>query len=558
MNSILHERRYLIPFRSLLLPHIFCDTLVIGSGVAGLRAAIAAAEHGDVILVTKSEPGRSSTSWAQGGVAAVLDSDPESLDSHLSDTLDAGCALSDPEIARIAVESAAERIAELESWGMRFDREASGRPALGLEGGHHRARILHSDGDATGAELSRCLLQRVEGDRRIRLFDNCFALDLLTPTESPGAPVLGAVTHHPRYGLQIIWAWATILATGGLSNVYRESTNPAVVTGDGAAMAYRAGATLADMAFVQFHPTTLYVAGAPRHLITEAVRGEGARLVDRRGERFMEGRHEMADLAPRDVVSRSIVEHLAETGDTHVFLDATMFPPGRFAQRFPGIYGRLAEFGIDPQTDLIPVHPAAHYSIGGVWTDADGRTAAPGLYAVGEVACNGLHGANRLASNSLLDGLVFGERAGRVCVEAREQKNSGLPEPPGPKKIISDIPISTRGELDLADVRSSLRSVMWRHVGISRSGDEMEDVREMIDFWARYTLDKIFDEPAGWETQNMLSLASLICESARFRRESRGTHFRSDFPDLDDRYLGHDMQSRHEPAVTLTSAVSHA
>lgn len=542
MHPLFDERRYLIPFRGSLLPQIFCDTLVIGTGIAGLTAALSAAEHGEVILLRKSPLQRSSSAWAQGGIAAVTSDQPDDIESHVQDTLAAGGDLCDPRIVREVVAASGQAIDDLQRWGMEFDRNESGDIDLGREGGHRKPRILHADGDATGRMIVQCLGRQVSAHPSIRIFDDCFALDLLTPTnDGCEGPVLGAITSHPKHGLQMIWAWATVLATGGCSQVYRESTNPPASTGDGIAMAYRAGAKIADMAFVQFHPTTLYVAGAERSLITEAVRGEGGHLVDRRGQRFMTEQHEMAELAPRDVVSRAILSHLGRTGDTHVFLDCRHFESGYFARRFPGIAEQLSRFAINPQTDLIPVHPSAHYTIGGVWTDDQGRTNLPGLYACGEVTCTGLHGANRLASNSLLEGLVFGKRAGQTCFEARENGANGHRPP---RKIISDIPLSPRGELDLNDVRSSLRSVIWRHLGIVREESLMADVRQMIDFWAQYTLDKIFDEPAGWETQNLLLIASMICESARWRTESRGTHARDDFPKPDDALRCHDVRQR--------------
>lgn len=544
MHPLFDERRYLIPFRGTLLPQIFCDTLVIGTGIAGLTAALTAAEHGEVIVLRKSPLERSSSAWAQGGIAAVTSGRATDIDSHIQDTLAAGGDLCDQRIVREVVEASGDAIDDLVRWGMKFDRDETGEIDLGREGGHREPRILHADGDATGRMIVQCLGQRVAAHPSIRVFDSCFALDLLTPTtDGREGPVLGAITHHPKYGLQMIWAWSTVLATGGCSQVYRESTNPPASTGDGIAMAYRAGAKIADMAFVQFHPTTFYVAGAERSLITEAVRGEGGYLVDRRGQRFMVDQHEMAELAPRDVVSRSIIAHLVRTGDTHVFLDCRHFESGYFARRFPGIAEQLSRFAIDPETDLIPVHPSAHYTIGGVWTDDHGRTNLPGLYACGEVSCTGLHGANRLASNSLLEGLVFGRRCGSVCVESREDGANGHRPP---RKIISDIPLSPRGELDLDDVRSSLRSVIWRHLGIVREESLMADVRQMIDFWAQYSLDKIFDDPEGWETQNLLLIASLICESARWRAESRGTHARDDYPEPDDAFRCHDIRQRFE------------
>lgn len=517
------QRRYLIPFRSQLLPAIFSETLVIGSGVAGLRAALAAAEHGEVILLAKDELSRSNTEWAQGGIAAVLAED-DSSSEHINDTLTAGAGLCDVDSVRTLVEEGPGEIAHLIELGMRFDRDEHGALALAREGGHGRRRIVHTDGDATGHELSRALTAACKAHPRIRIFEKCFGLDLLTG--GGGAlgedRVLGAVTHHPKYGLQIVWARAVILATGGMGQLWRETTNTRIATGDGVAMAWRAGAAIADLEFVQFHPTALYVAGAARSLISEAVRGEGALLIDRAGRRFMESRHPLCELAPRDIVSRSIVEHLASTQDPNVFLDARALGSAGFRKRFPGLHALLSSYSIDPGTTPIPVMPAAHYTIGGVWTDLDGFTGVPGLYACGECACNGLHGANRLASNSLLEGLVFGRRAGNAAARSDFSPRSNV-------RIISDIRPSDKGELDLIDVRSSLRSAMWRNVGIVRAGNRLADAHDMIDFWCRYSLDKIFDDLAGWEIQNMLSCAVVVAQAAHAREESRGTHTRSDF-----------------------------
>jgi len=524
MLTPIADRRYLIPFRSQLLPAIFADTLVIGSGVAGLRAALAAAEFGEVIVIAKDELERTNTAWAQGGIAAVLAAD-DSPEQHVADTIAAGAGLCAPDTVRTLVDEGPREVEHLVSIGARFDRDSAGALALTREGGHSRRRIVHTDGDATGRELSRALLAACRAHPRIRLFDRCFALDFLAAgTAARGTDrVLGAITHHPKYGLQIIWARASVLASGGIGQLWRETTNSRIATGDGIAMAWRAGAAVADLEFVQFHPTALYVAGAGRSLISEAVRGEGAHLVDRAGRRFMEGRHPLAELAPRDVVSRGIVEHLAETQDPNVFLDARHLGGGGFSERFPGLYGLLKGYGIDPRTAPIPVMPAAHYTIGGVWTDLDGRTNVPGLFAAGEAACNGLHGANRLASNSLLEGLVFGRRAGVAAATSDGATR-------GDVRVISDIRLSDKGELDLVDVRSSLRSAMWRNVGIVRAGNRLADALDMIHFWCRYSLDKIFDDLGGWEIQNMLSCAALVTAAARAREESRGTHSRTDFP----------------------------
>ncbi len=580
MHTLPEDRRYLIPFRSVLLPQIFTDVLVIGAGVAGLRAALAASEYADVIVACKGDLSGSNTWMAQGGIAAVLDrngadqgqslettdAEHDSWTAHITDTLNAGAGLCDESMVRRVVEAAPARIAELLKWGMRFDTKAGPTTptadlALGREGGHTFARILHAHGDATGRELMRTLHQRVGDQDRVRLFDQCFVLDLLTvdappshggkDAAAPAGRCVGAITHHPKYGLQVIWAGATILASGGCGQVYRESTNPPEATGDGLAMAYRAGARLADMAFVQFHPTTLYIAGAARSLISEAVRGEGAVLIDRNHHRFMPEYDSQADLAPRDIVSRAILAQMAKTHFSHVYLDCRPIGRDRFAQRFPGIYSVLQKFGMDPGQTPIPVHPSAHYMVGGVHTDEQGRTGVDGLYACGEAASTGLNGANRLASNSLLEGLVLGQITGSVCREAMENKTANG-EPQGrPVKIVSDIRPSDRSELDLADVRSSLRSVMWRHVGIEREGDRLAEVMEMFEFWSRYTLDKIFDERAGWEVQNMLLVGALITRSAQWRCESRGTHYRNDHPYPAEDFRCHDLwqRSHKDPAV---------
>ena len=549
MYELFDQRRYLIPFRATLLPQIFTDVLVIGNGVAGLRAAIAAASAPpdaggrratdpggpgcDVIVVAKGRTTDSNTYWAQGGIAAVLEDNgaaEDSLESHVSDTLTAGADLCDRAIVQTVVQEASAGIRDLIDWGMKFDpaqdkKNGRTRLAAGREGGHSVARILHADGDATGRELVATLDRKVRSLERVRVFEQCFVLDLIT-LDGASPRAIGAITHHPKYGLQVIWAAATILASGGCGQVYRESTNPSVATGDGIAMAYRAGAKLADLAFMQFHPTTLYVAGASRSLITEAVRGEGAHLVDRNEYRFMPDYDLRAELAPRDIVTRAIISQMGRTNSPSVFLDCRHLDPRHFAQRFPGICKLLANFQLDPAQQPIPIHPSAHYMIGGVLTDACGRTNIPGLYAAGEAACTGLHGANRLASNSLLEGLVFGQIAGRTALEMLDDTRGLLPA-----KIVSDIRPSDRSELDLADVRSSLRSVMWRHVGIERDGPRLGEVAEMFDFWARYTLDKIFDERAGWEVQNLLAVGALITRAAQWRTESRGTHYRVDYPE---------------------------
>ena len=563
MDPVFDARRYLIPFRSSLLPQIFTDTLVIGAGVAGCRAAVAAAAHGECILLSKSDLRNTNTAWAQGGVAGVFSRPAgggDSVEAHVRDTLTAGAGLCDRAAVELVCGRADGALRDLIAWGAEFDKAASGALAMGLEGGHSASRILHAQGDSTGREIQRAVAAKARATPGIRVFEKCFALDLITPGSggAPGEPVMGAITHHPRHGLQVIWAKATILATGGAGVVYRETTNPPEASADGLALAYRAGASLADMAFTQFHPTCLYLPGASRALISEAVRGEGAFLLDDSGHRFMVGQHPMAELAPRDIVASAIVRQIAKQGSSRVWLDCRHL--AGFPARFPSIAATLARFDLDPARDLIPVHPAAHYMVGGVRTDLDGRTDVPGLYAVGEAASGGLHGANRLASNSLLEGLVMGEIAGRACAEMKGvDVAAAAPAPagwrvarPAPVAIVSDIRPSDHGELDLDDVRSSLRSAMWKNVGLVRTGSpaggRLADAVKMLDFWARYTLDKIFDDPGAWEVQNMLWVAAVMARSALWREESRGCHARADCPEPRAEFGVHDLWQRGSAA----------
>lgn len=539
MFESLLSRRYLIPFRASRLPQVFTDVLVIGGGVAGLRAAIAASEGGcDVLLLTKDEIEQSNTWYAQGGIAAVLDPS-DTVEAHINDTLVCGAGLCDAAAVKLTIEEGPERVLELLDWGAHFDQKkgttaakAISEIAFGLEGGHSKNRILHSYGDATGKELAQTLIKTLRARESIRVSENSFAIDLLTDD----AHCVGALALI-KGQLTILWAHRTILASGGAGQLYRESTNPKIATADGHAMAYRAGATLQDMEMVQFHPTTLYVAGASRVLITEAVRGEGAYLVDRNGYRFMKDYDPQLELAPRDIVSRSIVRQIRKTQFSHVFLDCRHLEPVAFKTRFPQFAALLAQFDLDPAKDLIPVHPAAHYMMGGVDTDLMGRTSLKHLYAIGEASCTGLHGANRLASNSLLEGLAFGARAGEDA--AKEAKNAITRFP---QNLEHKIIPSTKTELDLTDVKSSLRAVMTRNVAIERDGDHLAETREIIAFWSRYVMDKTFlpekqgEEPtlAGWELQNMLTVCYLITTAAHARTESRGAHFRSDYPDRND------------------------
>ncbi|HRU06564.1 MAG TPA: L-aspartate oxidase [Candidatus Brocadiia bacterium] len=520
----LDEKRYLVSFDPRRLPHAFCNVLVLGTGVAGLRAALEAAKHGDVLVVTKDRLEESSTFYAQGGAAAAL-AQTDSVDQHVADTLRVGQGLSDEAVARFIVSEAPQRILELVEWGAPFDREGENL-ALTKEGGHSHRRIVHAKGDATGMAIEQTLAARVRQTPEIRIIEHAFCLDLITE----GAACCGAIIHDARWGKMMISARQTILATGGVGCLFRETTNPAVATGDGLAMAYRAGAELRDLEFMQFHPTTLYIAGASRALISEAVRGEGGYLVNDAGERFMRAVHPDAELAPRDVVSRAILDEMKRTGATCVYLDLRHLGASLLARRFPGIKDLCAKFEIDIAQDLIPVRPSAHYFLGGVTVDMQARSTLKRLFACGEVTSTGLHGANRLGSNSLIEGLVYGRQAGDMAgraaaAEKTEQRRlRGASLHPKPRYA----------DLNIADVRDSLRALMWRQAGIERSQKPLEDAIQRLLFWCRYVMDKEFDDPRGWELQNMLTVGTLMARAALARAESRGVHFRTDYPQRDD------------------------
>jgi L-aspartate oxidase len=457
----------------------------------------------------------------------VVLAEPDSFEDHIEDTLTVGQGLCAAEVVEVVVREGPERIRELMVAGAQFDEER-GKLTLTREGGHSKARIIHAQGDATGAEVERSLLQQVAECPRIQCLDHTYVVDLL----AADGECLGAVLSSQVQGITLVWAKQTILATGGIGQLYRETTNPEVATGDGIAIAYRAGAMLQDMEFIQFHPTTLYIAGASRWLISETVRGEGGRLINSRGERFMPRYHPDAELAPRDIVSRSILAEMRETGATHVLLDLRHLDPGRARDRFPTIARVCAQFELDLADDLIPVRPSAHYMIGGVRIDLDGRTSLGRLYACGECACSGLHGANRLGSNSLLEGLVLGRRAGRRAGRAAAAEAGDAQ----PRAIRSVFPTDREDGLDLRDISNALKSLMWRRVGIERNEGFLDEAEENIDFWCRYVMVKEFHFRGGWELQNMLTLARIITVAAHRRQESRGVHFRDDFPEPDDEH----------------------
>ena len=413
--------RYLVPFHPKQVPHFFTDVLVIGSGLAGLRAALAVDPSLSVLVVTKDQLQESNSARAQGGIAAVLDP-ADRCEDHVADTLEAGGSLCDVEVVRRVIGEAPERIAELIAWGTNFD-QADGHLALGREGGHGRDRIAHALGDATGKELVRAVATRVLGQSHINVWERTFTIDLLTLA----GVCRGAIVWNREHGKTMVWAKQTIVATGGAGQLYRETTNPPVATGDGMAIAYRAGAELRDLEFLQFHPTVLYIAGSSRYLISEATRGEGAWLVDRQGRRFMLDYDPRGELAPRDVVSLAIVSQMERTRHPNVYLDMTHLDAGRVMSRFPGIAAMCAEFGLDITRDRIPVRPGAHYMMGGISVDRQGRTTLPGLWAAGEAAASGLHGANRLASNSLLEALVYGACAGQCASLAAAERTTISP-----------------------------------------------------------------------------------------------------------------------------------
>lgn len=523
-------RRYLVNFDPRDLPHHFTDVLVIGGGVAGLRAALGVDQSHRVLVITKDEVRESNSAYAQGGIAGVMDPE-DHFEDHIADTLSAGKGLCDPAMVELVVREAPRRIGELIEWGTHFD-EVDGQVALTREGGHSHPRIVHALGDATGREVMRAIIVEARARSNIRIWQNSFTIDLLTHD----GRCRGALVWDRRRGPSLIWARAVVLATGGAGQLYRETTNPAIATADGHALAYRAGAELRDMEFMQFHPTVLYIAGSARHLLTEALRGEGAYLRDRNGHRFMPDYHPLAELAPRDDVARAITAQMAKTQHPSVYLDLSHLDAHYLRDRFPGIDRLCRGFDLDITRDPIPVRPGAHYMIGGVTIDSDGRTTLPGLWAAGEVTSSGLHGANRLASNSLLEGLVHGARAAEDIAQLLDAEGPYRLEVPP----IAAAHIRHSDErLDLADIRDSLRALMWRKVGITRDAEGLAEAAEQVDFWCRYVLGHVFDDPAGWTMQNMLIVARLMITAAGTREESRGVHLRRDFPSPDPAWQHH-------------------
>lgn len=494
------------------------DFLVIGAGVAGLRAAIELAGAGSVLVVAKDSLQESSSEYAQGGIAVAL-SDEDDISLHEADTLAAGDGLCNPAAVRVLVSEGPARIEELIRWGAEFDREGS-KLLFAREGAHSRSRVLHSHGDSTGREIARTLYQTAASRPNVRFEGFTAVVDLLIEE----GRVAGALILDARRGALVpVLARATLLATGGLGRVYADTTNPDVATGDGVAMAWRAGAVISDIEFVQFHPTALHIEGAPRFLLSEALRGEGAHLVNVRGERFMPRYHPMAELAPRDVVSRAIVSEMRRTGAPHVLLDIS--GRGDFVRkRFPRIHSTCLAYGIDLDRQPAPVCPAAHYAMGGVWTDLDGRTTLAGLWAAGEAACTGVHGANRLASNSLLEGVVFGARAGASMCEAATAPLPARFAPPAPLEI----PALT---LD------GMRRLAMDRLGIVRCADSLSAALETLgQASCTHAVPVSRDE---LERANTRTVLELIARCALARQESRGAHYRTDFPGRSERFRAH-------------------
>ncbi|MBY0248907.1 MAG: L-aspartate oxidase [Nitrospiraceae bacterium] len=497
------------------------DFLVIGSGVAGLRAALDLSREGRVIMLTKGHPLQSASIFAQGGVAVAL-SEEDDVAIHLTDTVRAGHGLCRREAVRVLVEEGPDRIQELIRWGAKFDK-AGGKFAFAREAAHSRSRILRARGDATGNEMVRVLMAQAHRQKRIHRMDFHFTVDLVVED----GRCCGAVVLDEHSGEQFILpAKAVVLSTGGAGQIYARTTNPPNATGDGMAMAFRAGALLQDMEFVQFHPTALFLPSSPPFLLSEAMRGEGGQLRNHKGEAFMQRYHPLGAMAPRDIVARAIWAEMAATKSRHVYLDVTHLGADFVKRRFPTIYSTCLRYDIDITEEWIPVSPSAHYMMGGVWTDLNGATTLPGLFAAGEVACSGVHGANRLASNSLLEGLVFGMRAGVAAVAWAARQT--LPDLSGQVAALRQ---ALKHRLDDTEkMRNSLRRTMWGQVGIIRSRESLVRATAQLSRW-EHMISKSFAGRADLEVKNMVQVAHCVAEAALWRENSVGAHFRSDIPE---------------------------
>ncbi|MFF8613725.1 L-aspartate oxidase [Streptomyces sp. NPDC015350] len=513
---------------------IDADVVVVGSGVAGLTAALRCAAAGlATVVVTKARLDDGSTRWAQGGIAAAL-GEGDTPQQHLDDTLVAGAGLCDEDAVRTLVTEGPDAVRRLIATGARFDTTDGGDIALTREGGHHRSRIAHAGGDATGAEISRALVDAVRA-AALHTVENALVLDLLTDAEGRTAGVTLHVMGEGQHdGVGAVRAPAVVLATGGMGQVFSATTNPAVSTGDGVALALRAGAEVSDLEFVQFHPTVLFLGSdseGQQPLVSEAVRGEGAHLVDASGTRFMLGQHELAELAPRDIVAKAITRRMELHGTAHMYLDARHFGAEMWERRFPTILAACRAHGIDPVTEPIPVAPAAHYASGGVRTDLRGRTTVPGLYACGEVACTGVHGANRLASNSLLEGLVFAERIAADIIADRPRAGA---------------PVTASGSapapLIAPESRTAIQRIMTRGAGVLRSAGSLTAAAAELEALHEGAVPAVETaEPKvavpgveAWEATNLLLVSRVLVAAALRREETRGCHWREDLPERDD------------------------
>ena len=508
------------------------DFLVVGAGVAGLRAAIDLSSAGSVTVLAKREIAASNTQWAQGGIAAAL-SDEDEISLHLQDTLQAGDGLCNPDAAKLLVEDAPHRIEELIQWGTEFDRQGT-KLTFGREGAHSRNRILHAHGDSTGREILRALYAKAQTLKSISVLEFEFSTDLIV--ENGRVCGIDLITENGQP--QRMSSSAVLLATGGLGQLYRNTTNPRVATGDGVAMAFRAGAEISDMEFIQFHPTALYLKNAPRFLLSEALRGEGAYLRNLEMDRFMPKYHAMAELAPRDVVARAIVHELevSRAKEPVVYLDLTHLAASLLKARFPRIYSTCLQFNIDITTELVPIRPAAHYSMGGIRSDLEGRSTLPGLYVAGEAAATGVHGANRLASNSLLEGLVFGARAGQAM---RDELGKARAAMRSARALASNGPM----DAPIEQVMSEVQDLMWRDVGIVRTGASLTRALQQL---ARISTRVAHPQTRrAFEARNLHLVGTLVARAALAREESRGAHYRLDFPAHDDaRFLRHSILQR--------------
>lgn len=522
------------------------DVVVVGSGIAGLTTALQARTHGRVVLVTKDDLSAGSTRWAQGGIAAAI-GPGDSPEQHLRDTVVAGAGLCDDAAVRVLVEEGPAAVRALIDLGTQFDVSGTGELALTREGGHRRDRIVHAGGDATGVEIQRALVAAAKAAPGVEIIEHALALDLLRDVDGSAAGLtLHVMGEGQRDGVGALRARAVVLASGGLGQVFSATTNPGVSTGDGMALAARGGAVLRDLEFVQFHPTVLWLGAGTtgqQPLISEAVRGEGAVLVDDAGERFLAGQHELAELAPRDVVAKAIMRRMRETGAAHVWLDGRGLGAEVWQRRFPTILGVCRSHGINPIRELVPVAPACHYASGGVATDLRGRTGVPGLYACGEVACSGVHGANRLASNSLLEGLVF---AGRIATDLGEL----LSRRSDPRPAARNLGVSTDALLPAAHARE-LQAVMTERVGVLRHAPGMAVAAD--------TLAGLVESGGGvpgtadWQATNLATVATAVLAAAWLREETRGSHWRDDHTAAADAWLGH-LDSRLTVAGDLVTS----